>query len=421
MEALASVPYVLDTAGRIWPFLRSPYLTSLFRISVELREPASLPALSAALRDLRTELPGFFVKLRPGLFWSYVEPAGTELPLSPEERYPCVNWSKEEQRRGLIRVRPYRNRIALEFSHALTDGGGAMVLVRRLLSLYLYHAGKIASLPPIEEGADGERWENAFHRYARWGMPWTNPSGAAFRPKSRLLPRGGYRLISGSINSDLLRAAAKRRDLKVGEYLTTLLMAAVQELLPASSSRGRRGAIRILVPVDLRRFFGTSTLRNFFGFIAPEFDLRYGRLSLEAIAQEVRWQTRGALSEHRLRAHFSQNVRLERSGLLRLVPAVIKRIMMGVAFPLVGESRFSASLSNLGRVDLPPEVESEVLRFVFAPPPSPYTRTNCSVISFAGQTVITFGSTAVERDVEREFFRLLRRDAGHVCVNGVNG
>lgn len=421
MEALASLPYVLDTAGRIWPFLRSAYLTSLFRISVELREPVSLPALSAAARDLRTELPGFFVRLRPGFFWSYIEAAATELPLSPEGSSPCVDWSKDEQRRGLIRFKPYRNRIAVEFSHALTDGGGAMVLVRRLVALYLHHAGKIASPPPIEGVTESEPWENAFRRYAKPGMPATNPAGRAFRPRSRLLPRGGYRLTSGSISSELIKEAARRRELKVGEYLTSLLIAAVQELLPASSRGRRNGVIRVLVPVDLRRFFPTSTLRNFFGFIAPEVDPRFGRLSLEEIAQEVRWQTRGALSKHRLLAHFSQNVRLERSGLLRFVPGLIKRVILGLAFPFVGESRFSASLSNLGRVELPVEVEAEVVRFVFAPPPSPYTRTNCSVVSFGAHTVITFGSTAVERDLEREFFRLLRRDAGNVYVNGVNG
>lgn len=411
-----TVPYVLDTAGRIWPFLRSRYLTSLFRISVELSEVVSIPALTASLRQLRTELPGFFVRLRPGFFWWYVDLAGDAVPLSAEGTSPCVDWTAMEQKRGLIRVRPYHNRIAVEFSHAVTDGGGAIILIQRLLALYLFHLGKITEVPVPDEFSQPGLWENAFRRYARPGLPSDLPVGKAFRPKSRLLDPGRYRLITGSIDSATLREAARRRNLKIGEYLTALLVASLQELLPKESRRRRRRVIRILIPVDLRRFFPTSTLRNFFGFISPRIDPGYGALNLDEIADEIRWQTRGALSTHRLRAHLSQNVHLERSGPLRLAPGILKKAALGIAFPVVGESRFSASLSNLGRVDLPDQIAAEVVRFVFIPPPSPYTRTNCSVVSYGAQTVITFGSTAHERDIEREFFRYLRRDAGSVYV-----
>jgi hypothetical protein len=93
-------------------------------------------------------------------------------------------------------------------------------------------------------------------------------------------------------------------------------MSALQELLPASPGRFRKRILRILVPVDLRRFYPTPTLRNFFGFVAPEIDTRFGRLSRAAIAHEVRWLSRGGLSEHRLRALFSRNAQDEFFSLL---------------------------------------------------------------------------------------------------------
>lgn len=448
------VPFILDTAGRLWPFVQSRRLTSLFRLSVDLEGPVVLPALERAVDDVRRLLPGFFVRLRRGVFWSYIE-RSDERPIYPEQSSPCVNWTAGDRSRGLIRIKPWRNRIAVEFSHAITDGGGARVFLAALVSRYLVQAGLIADSPADPPRAAPEDWENAFRRYGRPELPAPAPVGPAYHPRTRLLPRGSYRTLTGIVRSEQLKAAARGADLKIGEFLVAVLIEAIQAVatresaIPAalgpdtaeaddvSPGRGasrrtgtrRRpqarqnaghGVIRILVPVDLRRFFPSPTLRNFFGFVAPEIDLRLGTYSEEEIALEVRTQMRGGLTARRLLSHFSQHVGIEGTPLLRILPAGIKRAVMSVFFPRVGDLRYSASLSNLGQLSFGEAGDRHVGRALFIPPPSPWTRTNCSVVSFGDHTAISFGSTAVERDMEREFFRIIRRQTEWCHVTGGN-
>jgi hypothetical protein len=444
------VPFILDTAGRLWPFVQSRRLTSLFRLSVDLERPVILPALERAIDDVRRLLPGFFVRLRRGVFWSYIE-RSRELPIYPEQSSPCVNWTASDRSRGLIRIKPWRNRIAVEFSHALTDGGGARVFLTALVSRYLVQAGLVPDETTASPRTAPEDWENAFRRYGRPELPSPAAVGSAYHPHTTLLPRGAYRVLTGLVRSEQLKTAARGMDLKVGEFLVAVLIEAFQVLAMEDSAippgavadtvakshtptatpggrvrrdrrirRIRRGTIRILVPVDLRRFFPSPTLRNFFGFVAPEIDLRLGEYSEDEIAGEVRYQMRGNLTARRLLSHFSHHVGIEDTPLLRILPAGLKRAVMTVFFPWVGDSRYSASLSNLGPLTFGEAADSQVRAAAFIPPPSPWTRTNCSVLSFGEQTVISFGSTAAERDVEREFFRIIRRRTGWCHVTGGN-
>jgi hypothetical protein len=255
-------------------------------------------------------------------------------------------------------------------------------------------------------------------------------------------------VLTGLVRSEQLKTAARGMDLKVGEFLVAVLIEAFQVLAMEDSAippgavadtvakshtptatpggrvrrdrRIRRGTIRILVPVDLRRFFPSPTLRNFFGFVAPEIDLRLGEYSEDEIAggsaiSDARKSYRPAppfpfLPPRGYRGHPSP---AHSSGGL-------KRAVMTVFFPWVGDSRYSASLSNLGPLTFGEAADSQVRAAAFIPPPSPWTRTNCSVLSFGEQTVISFGSTAAERDVEREFFRIIRRRTGWCHVTGGN-
>jgi len=434
------VPFVLDTAGRLWPFVQSRRLTSLFRLSVDLDRPVRLPALERAVDDLRQLLPGFFVRLRQGVFWSYVE-RSEERPIYPEQSSPCVNWSAADRSRGLIRIKPWRNRIAVEFSHAISDGGGARVFLATLVSRYLVHAGLTTEVASEAPRIAQEDWENAFRRYGRPDLPSPPVIGKAFHPRTRLLSRGAYRVLTGTVRSDELKEAARAADLRIGEFLVAVMIEALQAIAMRESAippgvvadteavrsnrrerrrRLRPGVIRVLVPVDLRRFFPSTTLRNFFGFVAPEIDPRLGMYDPEEVAAEVRHQMRGALTAKRLLASFSRHVGIEAIPFLRVLPAGLKRAVMSVFFPWVGDLRYSASLSNLGPLTFGDAADRHVQRVLFVPPPSPWTRTNCSVVSFGRHTAISFGSTAVERDVEREFFRLIRQRTGWCQITGGN-
>lgn len=432
-----ALPYRLDTAASFWPLVRDNRFTSIFRLSVEFEHWVYLPALQRAVARLRPRFPGFYVGLRKGFFWGYLEPLVGDIPIVPEEPYPCMIPHQRELRDGLVRVTAWQNRVGVEFSHVVTDGTGAMTFLSALTCAYLEELGTVTERTIEPVATTAEEWENAFLRYAPTPLPAQSITRLAYQPKTRLLPRGHYRVIHGMVQTSDLKAQAARLDLKIGEYLVALLMAAIQDLLWGNDHRGdaspdlnnsvdlsgidrnraRAGLIRILVPVDLRRFFPSKTLRNFFSFVAPEIDPRLGYRDFPEIAQEVRWQMRGALIPRRLMAHLSRDVQMHQTMLIRAIPSLIKEQVMTWIYPIAGEARFSASLSNLGAITLPAPFASRVRRFAFIPPPSPWTRTNCSVISWKEETVITFGSTDCARALERAFFLRLRDDGINALIS----
>lgn len=323
-----------------------------------------------------------------------------------------MGWDYDALQGGLVRIIPWRNRISIEVSHIISDGTGALALLTALTEAYLGERRGDQNLSAPTADYCAAEWEDAFARFYNRKLPFRETAGRAFRPQTSLLPVGQYRVISGIVKTGDIKAGAAAWDLKIGEYLVALLMDSMQDLSEFS------GIIRILVPVDLRRFFPSKTLRNFFSFVAPEIDCRFGKLDFSELALEVRTQMRGALVARKLLARFSSQVRLQHNSILRIIPGPFKRLILSLGFPVAAEARYSASLSNLGAVALSEASAPNVRRFTFTPPPSPWTRTNCSVISWGSETVISFGSTDRSRELERVFFRKLRDGGARALVFG---
>ena len=104
---------------------------------------------------------------------------------------------------------------------------------------------------------------------------------------------------------------------------------------------------------------------------------------------------------------MARNVNGEKFIAVRIIPRLMKDIYMNYKHNELGEKPCSGSLSNLGIVDLPPEIAVHVDYFDFIPAPAPATKCNCSVISFQDKISISFGRTIYETEIEKYFFNRL--------------
>ena len=180
MSQSVTLPYRLDTAASFWPFVRNSRFTSVFRLSVEFDHRVNLPALQRAVARLRTRFPGFYVGLRKGFFWGYLEPLAGDMPIVPEEPYPCMVRDRRELHSGLVRVIAWQNRVAVEFSHVVTDGTGALTFLSALTCTYLEELGAVAVQTLEPATSTMEEWENAFRRYAPTPLPAQTITGLAY-------------------------------------------------------------------------------------------------------------------------------------------------------------------------------------------------------------------------------------------------
>ena len=65
--------YRLDTAALIFPAITRRDWSNAFRVSATLTEEVDPEILQRAANSLRSRFPSFFVTLRKGFFWYYLE------------------------------------------------------------------------------------------------------------------------------------------------------------------------------------------------------------------------------------------------------------------------------------------------------------------------------------------------------------
>ncbi len=170
------------------------------------------------------------------------------------------------------------------------------------------------------------------------------------------------------------------------------------------------------MPVNLRRFFPSKTLRNFITMVYPSIDPRLGEYSFEEIVTEVHNFMRYYINAKFLCGDITTNAATKHNFLIRVVPLFIKDLVVRTFYTRVQDKNSSAGLTNMGALPVPADMKPYIDRFDIYMGQPFSSRTNCAIISFEDILTINFASSIVESDVERHFFRKLVQDGIHVKI-----
>lgn len=401
----------LDNAAKIFPASMRPTWSNVFRLSVTLKEKVEPEILSRAVERAAKRFPSICVRLGKGLFWYYLEETEKVPEIRAEECQPLLPMRKKEMSRGACRVLYYENRIAVEFFHALTDGSGAMVFIKTLAAVYLeerygvsFYNGKDVLFPEAEP--DGEELEDAFLRYAgpvaaKRSMP------HAFRLTGIPEPDGFLHVTRGTLSCKQILAEAKKKGVSLTTYLSAALCLSLEKIQRSKVALPKEKAVRVQIPVNLRKHFPSRTLRNFVAVYNVGMEKGETDAEFDEILSRIHHQMALFNTPRNLRAVFTANVNSEKGIVIRLVPLFLKNIVMRAVFDQVGESLACLCLSNLGQVTLPEGMEEyvEAVDFIIGPQAkAPY---NCGVVSYGDELHIHLVRNTVEPELEKEFFTFL--------------
>ena len=404
----------LDNAAKIYPAAKRRNWNNFFRISATLTEPIDTGVLASALDVTARRFPSIAVRLRRGVFWYYLEEIPKTPSIQPEKSCPLAHAPFHKVRQCAFRVLVYKNRVAVEFFHALTDGTGALVFVKTLLAEYL--SEKYGLSVPAEKGVLGrleepspEELEDSFARYA--GDVTASRAESTAYHLSGTPERDGYKnLVTMMIPAEKLRACAKEHGVSVTELLCAAMMQAIGELQAEKVPNVRhRKPVKVLIPVNLRNLFPSRSLRNFASYITPEIDPRMGDCSFSELCSLVHHKMGLENNRRTMRAKFAANVASERSPILRVMPLFIKNIAMKAVFDAVGECKSCLCLSNLGRVELPEVMVSYVQRMDFIIGVQARAPHDCGVVTWGDTVYINCIRSIQEPELEYRFYRVLHR------------
>ncbi|MCG8572320.1 MAG: hypothetical protein MJB14_19475 [Spirochaetes bacterium] len=406
----------LDNTAKIFPVTMDQYYTTVFRISATLTRPIKYPALEKALQNTIQRYPLFKVTLKKGLFWYFWEENNQVPQIIADSHYPCRMINLLGKNVFPFRVRAYHKRIAVEFSHAITDGTGALFFLKTLLFHY-FHICKwflpkdsgLLSIKPQPELISQETEDSYLKAYKK-NIPHPDKIEKAFLLPYKKISKNQYYITTGILNANEVIGAAKKYQVTITEFLVAVYLHAFYQylkLLPDKQYNKLIQPIRIAVPVNLRKFYHSKTMKNFFLTITPSIDPRLGDYSFTEIIKKVHHYMGAENDEKYISRQIARNVEGELSLRNRLFPLFIKKMILKPYAHFYGHRQVTSALSNLGRVDLPDEICQYIERFDFIPNPGSISKIDASVISFQDKLVISFGKMIKSSIIEREFFRQL--------------
>ena len=403
--------YRLDNAAKIYPAVRTKKWSGNFRLSLNFKEAVDPAVLQQALDDIRKRIVNLNLNLKKGFFWYFFEETDRYVFVQHERQSPCGRIGGEHNSDMPYRVTYYNNRIAIEIFHALADGTGGLIFLKSLAARYIelkYHE-KIPEFQDIilcDSQYVSEEMEDAFKRYAKFRTLKDRSESKGYHFKGTVLPSDQTSVITGIIPFDKLHQKSKEYKVTVTEFIVSLMIKSFMECQSKSRIR-REKPVKVSVPVNLRKLYPSKTLRNFALYINPGIEPRYGEFTFEEITEEVHHFMRMNNKEKYLNAIMCKNLSDEFNPLVRVIPLGLKNIALFIAFKTYGETLVSSTFSNLGRVDLPPEMSKYIDRVEFMLGKFMSGMPSAAAASYDGNMYINWTSGFREKEIEKGFFTSL--------------
>ena len=247
----------------------------MFRLSFTFKDEIDKEVLKSALDITVKRFPSIAVRLGKGMFWYYLERLPFAPELSEEKPYPTAKMTNKDVQKCAFRVIAYKNRIAVEFFHALTDGTGGLIFLKSLAAEYAEQKYKIKI--PCENGILDRHQdplkcelEDSFPKYAG-DVSASRSEATPFHIKGTKETDGFINLTCFCCDVNEIKTVAKKYGVSITVLMCALMMRAFENVQSNRvENKKKHKPIKVLVPVNLRNLFKSQTLRNFALYITPE-------------------------------------------------------------------------------------------------------------------------------------------------------
>lgn len=399
--------YRLDNAGKIFPSVSNARRSNLFRLTITLTEEINPVVLQEALNVTIKRFATFNVKLKRGFFWYYLEENKENPVIEAEDPFIMEPMTARESKGFLFRVSYYHKRIALEIFHALSDGYGGMQFLKSITYNYLLLLGKdidsenmiLADIECIKEED-----QDSFVKNYDNSIKIDRKEQKARHFKGTFYENNWVSLVSGKVKETELKKLCNQYDCSHTQLIVACLIASAYRC--SNILDKTKHPFQVFVPVNLRRFFPSITLRNFSLYVRTKFHLDT-EIPFPEIITKVKEDLLEELQKDKLHARIVANVKWEKYFFMRIVPLFMKQIGFKIGYNVFGENANSFSLSNLGKIDIPTSMKKYITDVDFSNGAGYTSPLNMGVIGYNGYITMVFTSKIIERDLQREFFRLL--------------
>ncbi len=392
----------LDNTAKLFAAVSGEDLSSVFRIAAVLKEPVEPELLHRALLFTLPEFENFRVKLRKGFFWYYFETNNRNPVVEEEQSAPCRFIDPHRGERFPFRVSYYGCRINFEVFHGLTDGLGAVGFVSRLTEHYLELKNGLPT--EVKEREFSPMRADDYLRYYRKLPHRHYESRLAIQVSGEFLPFDQMAVLHGTVRIDELKNRSRTAGASITKYLAAALLWSIIWTETDGNEMKRPAALNL--PVNLRSFFESETLANFFAVINISWQEKRVPETFEEVLAAVSRQMDEQIVKERLEETISYNVSNEKKWYVRAIPLFIKHLAMQMIF-LHSSRAHTMTFSNIGQMQVQEGLRDQIETFQLVVGASPKQRMKCGAVAYDGKLCLSFSSAMAENRLPEYFFRFL--------------
>ncbi len=163
--------------------------------------------------------------------------------------------------------------------------------------------------------------------------------------------------------------------------------------------------ITLMIPVNLRKFYPSKTMTNFFGWMEIGYKFRRDT-SFEQVLIHVRKRFAEDLKKGQIATRMNRYVRLEKSRLLHFVPLSVKDIVLRWATKQ-GSKNVTGVFSNMGIVRMLEACKPYIVRFGAM---ASTDRIQMCACSYDDCFYISVTSKYIDSSIQKKFFNFLERE-----------
>ena len=203
-----------------------------------------------------------------------------------------------------------------------------------------------------------------------------------------------------TINSNDLLNLSHKFNSTITVFLVSLLIYSFKSEL---STKDFKRYIKIDIPVDLRKYFKSTSSKNFFGLTSVNYKFKNESDTLEDIIKEVNKQFKENITKEKLSERVNLMISFEKNIFCRFTPIFIKNYILKIIDYFTSQM-CTTCLSNIGIIKLEKDLEDYIKNI------SVLTSTNnfqFTICSFKENLVIGISSKYKYNNIIKNFLRLL--------------
>lgn len=437
----------LDNSAKIFPLSAGRKYSTVFRISAVLKEKINPKILEKAVNIALEKYDLFKVKMKYGFFWYYLEENNKEPIIEEEKDYPCKYIEPSKNNDYLFKVTYFDTKINIDIFHVLTDGGSGVVFFREIIYTYLelLHPTVFNANERLTRKIDYNTEDSYLKNYMK-NSKGNSSSKKAFILKGKKMRLGAISAIHEIIDMNDLKKECEKYGATVTQYLTAVLIYSIYE---ANYKKAKsKKPIKVCIPVNLKKYFPSKTMSNFFSYITLEANMKglieksknnkqevkenlssidnncklisYNLNLFNSIVEFVKNDFKEKLTEEEIIKTMSANVKLGTNLFIKVIPLELKKVLVRLSY-LEIRKYTTITFSNIGRVGIIGKYKDYIEEFLMLIAPEPVEKVKCSGCTFENKMSFTFTSILNDNNIEKTFYEFLKSRGIKVKIesNGV--